>query len=697
MDKDAEIAILKKALGRERAARKEAELIMEGKSLELYNSNQELLKLNESLEEEVQKRAAKIEAKEQQFTKLVESATDIIYKINPFGYFTYINPVTEKISGFSEEEMIGMNFVKLVRNDFRKELIQHYMNQLQKREETSYIQFPVVTKDGKELWIAQTATLVIEEGQPKEFIALARDITEVKLASEALRQSEEKYRGLIENLDLGLLEVGNDDKILKAYPQFCKLSGYSEKELLGKSPTQLLLNEEAKEIMAKQNEKRLKGEASVYELPIVKKNGKILWVMISGAPFYDTTGALKGTLGVHLDITKRRLMEEELRDAKLKAEHSSNAKEQFLANMSHEIRTPINGIDGMARLLENTQLNQEQLDYIAAIRTSADNLLVIINDILDFSKIEAGKMTIEKIGFDLKKSIDQTIKSIAYKAEEKGVLLEAVIDPEIPEILIGDPTRIGQVMINLINNAIKFTAKGSVQLYCKVLEKGKEKTTLKFEIIDTGVGIEKEKMTKIFDSFSQEDESTTRKYGGTGLGLSISKQLVNLFGSNLQVKSKKGEGTTFYFTINFNVGSKKDLVKESQHILSPESLEGKKVLLVEDNEINQFLAKTLLTKWKMIVDVVDNGKLAVERLQEEKYDVILMDMQMPVMGGIEATKILRKDLKLVTPIIALTASAIKGVDEECFAAGMDDYISKPFNHSELFNKILNTVNYGKVV
>lgn len=697
MDKDSEIALLKKALQREKLARKEAESFMEAKSLELYNSNQKLIKLNESLEQEVEKRTKKIEEKERQFQNLVETATDIIFRIDPLGHFTYINPVTEKVSGYSKNDLIGMNFVHLVRPDYREKLISHFLKQIADQQETTSIEFPVVTKEGDEYWLNQKTTLIIENDQPKEFTALARDITDVKKANEALKLSEEKYRGMIESLELGILEVDNDDKIIKAYPQFCKLTGYDDHELVGKSPSEMLLNEKAKKIMDEQNELRVKGETSVYEVPLIKKTGEVVWVIISGAPFYDADKNLIGTIGVHLDISQRRKIEEELLEAKQKAEHSSKAKEQFLANMSHEIRTPLNGVDGMTRLLEDTELTEQQKEYISAIRTSTDNLLIIINDILDISKIEAGKLTIEEIGFYFKKHLLQSVKSIKYKAEEKGILLNTEIDDDIAEILIGDPTRLHQVIVNLLSNAIKFTHKGSVSLKCSLISKTSKSNSVKFEIEDTGIGIEQHKLATIFDSFSQEDETTTRKYGGTGLGLSISKELVDLLNGNLEVISRKNIGTKFYFTIEFKIGTEKDLVEEKAIVGLPESLEGKRVLLVEDNDINQFLATTLLKKWKLNVEVADNGKIAVEKIKKESFDVVLMDMQMPVMGGIEATLIIRKELKLTTPIIALTAGATKGIDKECLNAGMNDYVAKPFNHSELFNKILKVINDGKTL
>ena len=383
----------------------------------------------------------------------------------------------------------------------------------------------------------------------------------------------------------------------------------------------------------------------------------------------------------------------ELVEAKEKAEASSKAKEHFLANMSHEIRTPLNAIDGMAKLLKNTPLDDEQKEYISAMETSTSNLLVIINDILDISKIEAGQLTVEKIGFKPKQLLKDIVKSLQIKAKEKNIFLHLDFDENIPEILIGDPVRINQILINLVNNAIKFTPKGGVTISVKLNELKDNQAELLFEVIDTGIGIPEDKIDTIFENFKQADDSTTRKFGGTGLGLSISKKLVELFGGKLKVKSKVNFGSTFYFTITLPVGSNADLPKNEldNDVNVVEEVKGKKVLLVEDHEINRFLATTILQQWNIDVDIAENGVIAVDKVKENTYDAILMDMQMPEMGGIEATKIIRNILNSNVPIIALTANAVKGDAEKCIEAGMNDYLSKPFEPSDLFNKLLNQI------
>jgi PAS domain S-box-containing protein len=686
LDKDKEIENLKKALERQKLARKEAESFINSKSLELYESNAKLLKLNETLEDEVRKRTKKIEEKEKQFKDLIENATDIIFTINVYGFFTYVNPVAEKVSGYSKVELLKMSFVNLIRDDYKNSVTKHYFNQLNQKEELTYIEFPIINKQEELLWISQKARLILDENGPKEFIVIARDVTDIKAVNELVQQSEEKYRGIIENLKLGILEVDNDDKIIKSYPQFCVLSGYKEEELIGKSPSELFLDESSREIMTAQNKQRLVGNSGVYEIPILKKNGDIAWVIISGAPFYNSKGVKEGTVGVHLDITERKNMESELRDANLKSEELNKVKEMFMANMSHEIRTPMNAIIGMAELLKESVLTTSQQSYISAIASSSTNLLLLINDLLDFSKIESGYLTLEFVTFNLPKLIAKNKALVSLKADENGVNIVSDIDKNLPTNLLGDPIRLGQVILNLLSNAVKFTNNGTVTIKVELIEKQQNRNTLKFSVKDDGIGIEPNEFENIFEDFSQAKSTTTRLFGGTGLGLPISKKIVNLMDGKLKVKSKLNEGSDFYFTI---VLEESELVEDqSAHSTQlTEDFKQKKVLVVEDNPVNILMAKTILEKWNCNVFLAKNGIEAIEKVQQAVYDVILMDMRMPKMGGLEATQLIRNEFKISTPIIALTANAIKGENDKCLAAGMNDYVSKPYKQIEL-NKTL---------
>ena len=519
------------------------------------------------------------------------------------------------------------------------------------------------------------------------------DITAIKKANKSVKISEEKYRNIIENMKLGLLEVDNDDCIIKIYPGFSRLSGYSEKELIGKKAIETLLPKKFQDIMYAQNQERGKGNSGVYEVQLLHKNGSLIWVLISGSPYYDENDNVIGSLGIHLDISDSKKMEEDLRISKNKAEELVQIKELFMANMSHEIRTPLNGIFGMANLLNDTKLSQRQKKYTSAILSSSNNLLTIINDILDFSKIEAGKFTLEKIDFNLKNIITSAIDSNMFKAEENGIDLNYHIKNNINTTFKGDPTRLNQVLLNLISNAVKFTQNGKVSLIIQLDSKNATHQRLKFSVKDNGIGINKDYLETIYESFSQAEKSTARKYGGTGLGLPISKKIVELMGGELKIKSEINKGSNFYFTIALEY-SATDAGSETVYKLSEltEDFHSSKILLVEDNAINRLMATTLLEKWNCDVDYAEDGLQAIEKLKTNKFELILMDMRMPNMGGVDATEIIRKELKVMTPIIALTANAIKGDDKKCKEVGMDDYLSKPFTPIELNQKLTKYIS-----
>ncbi|MFV8443112.1 response regulator [Flavobacterium sp. LB2P44] len=396
-------------------------------------------------------------------------------------------------------------------------------------------------------------------------------------------------------------------------------------------------------------------------------------------------------LGTIQDISEQKRTEAELIKAKELAEKAVVIKEQFLTNMSHEIRTPMNGIIGFARILESTKLDNDQKQSVEAIKKASHNLMHIINDILDFSKIEANKMTFEEVNFSLSKTVNYVIELLAPNAREKKIKLLYDINPNISDNLIGDPTKLSQILVNLIGNALKFTEKGFVELIITEEQESKSHSLVKFSVVDTGIGIPKDKIDSIFESFNQASNETTRKYGGTGLGLTITRKLVELQGGKITVESEVSKGSEFSFSLEYKKDEKGILspVKSKNVTIDPDFLKDTRILLVEDNELNQLLAIKVFEKWNKEIDIAENGKIAIDKLENNEYDIILMDIQMPEMDGNELTHYIRNNMqeKSDIPIIALTAHATLDEEKRCLKNGMNDYLSKPYDFNVLLEKL----------
>ncbi|TND09403.1 MAG: pas/pac sensor hybrid histidine kinase [Bacteroidetes bacterium] len=449
----------------------------------------------------------------------------------------------------------------------------------------------------------------------------------------------------------------------------------------------------------------------VADYPLTMKDHKLTDVLFNGSVYKDDEGSVLGVVVVARDITDQKRIENELiearvfaelatglaEEAKSKAESSTRmaedavkAKQQFLSNMSHEIRTPMNAIIGFTKVVLKTNLSGKQKEYLTAIKMSGDALIVLINDILDLAKVDAGKMTFEQTPFKMALSLSAMLHLFETKIQEKNLELVKQYDNRIPGVLVGDPVRLHQIILNLVSNAVKFTTKGKITISVRLLQEDPEKVTIEFSVTDTGIGIPENKIEKIFENFQQASSGTSRLYGGTGLGLAIVKQLVEAQGGSIEVKSQMGVGSTFGFVLNFQKTTD-EAEPDMGFVELDEEIKNIKVLVVEDIALNQLLMKTLLDDFGFERDIAGNGKIAIEKLQTKSYDIILMDLQMPEMNGFETTEYIRNTMHSKIPIIALTADVTTVDLAKCKAVGMNDYIAKPVDEKLLYNKIVGLV------
>jgi len=557
----------------------------------------------------------------------------------------------------------------------------------------SMISIPMMSGSGKLIGfvgfdsLKEQHTYIDKEKKLLEvFSQMLVNVRERKRSETVLMLQEKKYRNIISNMNLGIIESDKDDRIMYANQSFCNASGYNIDELISMKSTEFLRDPNDSKLIENKLEIREQGISDSYELAVKNKKGEPRWWLISGAPNYNDSNEVIGTIGINLDITDQKKLEQELEQAIVSAESAAKAKELFLANMSHEIRTPLNVITGMVRELGKEHLNDKQRSYVKHSETAADHLLTIINNILDMSKIESGEFELDNTDFSVS-AVVSNVRSILFsKAREKNLELRIDLSADIKKALLGDAGRLRQILINLLGNSIKFTDKGSVNLDVDVVKTDLKFQRLRFTVSDSGIGMSQDFMKRLFDKFTQEDGATNRRFEGTGLGMSITKELIQLMGGEIEVSSVKGEGTKISFDVQLPVGDPTKLVNNSK-VVDKDTFIGMKILLVEDNEMNRFIAIQSLKHLGCEITEAENGLEAIEKIQQIDFDLILMDIQMPLMDGVEATKQIRCKYNADIPIIALTANAFKHDIDLYLSVGMNNYLIKPYKENELLDKV----------
>ena len=641
---------------------------------------------------------------EEKYRTILENIEDGYFEVDLAGSLTFFNDALCRITGFPEDELMGINNREYMDEETARKVYNTYIRIFETGEPVKGLEYKIL-KDGNEKHVETSVSLMKDrEGQPMGFRGILRDVSERKQAEEKIRQysenleemveqrtselkkSEEKYRTILENIEDGYYEVDFAGNLTFFNDAACRITGYSEDELMGMNHREYTDEENASKLYREYNKVYETGiPTKRLDWEVTKENGTTGFLEGSISVMTDSEDQPVGFRGIIRDVTERKELDREIMEKKRQAEEATKAKSQFLANMSHEIRTPLNGIVGMAELALDTQLDDNQKNIFQAINAEANSLQDVISEILDFSKIEAGKFDLEEIPFDLRVTIEDMAGSFAYRAEQKGLDFISFLAPDVPSRLIGDPARLRQIMVNLTGNALKFTHEGELYVKGELVERIEDRVKIRFSVKDTGIGIPDARHATIFESFTQADGSTTRNYGGTGLGTTISKQLAEMMGGEIGLESEVGKGSTFWFTALFGEQEEKKQIPAAIDL----DLNNLKVLIVDDNQTNRFVLMEYLKSWGCLpVEAVD-GKEALIVFRdavssESPFDLILTDFQMPEMSGFDLAKEIKtmETLKEV-PIIVLTSSGRKGDGRNCKEIGVNGYLTKPIRQNEL--------------
>lgn len=599
------------------------------------------------------------------------------------GTVIWMNEAMEKITGYTLEEMQGKRVGKLlIGEDTDTAVFESAIKAIEERRPYN-CEILIYPKNAEPIWVAMSnSPLFNDAGDVERQITTMMDISESKKA-----QAQSKMLSLVaSNTNSGVIINNAKGEIEWVNNAFEKITGFNIDDVRNLHLGDVLQGAQT-DVSIIQKSRELSKNKQSFEVDLLayRKDGTPMWLTVINSVILNKQGAVEKYIEVIIDISAKKKVELELIAAKEEALQLSRTKEMFISVMSHEIRTPLNAVIGMSHLLLEGPKLESQKENLEVLKFSSDNLLTLINDVLDFTKIETGNVELEQLEVHLEDMIQNIIASLQYKTKEKNIYLESQIDPAVPRVVIGDSTRLSQIMLNIVGNAVKFTDKGGVKIGLEVIDQTPKKVRIRFSVADTGIGIASDKLNTIFESFKQADSSTTRKYGGTGLGLAISKRLIELHDSRINVDSEPGKGSTFWFTITFNKADS----KKGNHINVETGL-NISVLVVDDNQINRLLINKILTKWGATIDFAEDGLQAISKIESQKYDVVLMDIHMPEMGGLEATRIIRNKPEPYFKnliIIALTASMLTSQMGDIGNAGMNDYILKPFEPKVLFEKL----------
>jgi PAS domain S-box-containing protein len=641
-----------------------------------------------------------IKEREQRFDQIAQQSLEVVWEVNKEGLYTYISRSSKDVFGYDPDEMIGEKyFYDLCPEDKKEQFKTKAFEVFAKRESFKGVVNEVISKDGSSMWLSTNGLPVVDEaGNLVGYRGLDSDITEMKKARREIERNNTQLNALLDSIPDVIFFKDKQGVYLGCNPEFERFTGMTRENIIGKTDFDIFDRELAEFFREKDANMLRDHEIKKNEETVTYPDGSIVLFDTTKSPLINSLGETIGVAGISRDITATNKAQQELIDANerisvmiKKVRDSDKAKGEFLANMSHEIRTPMNAIIGFGEMLKEEDLTPQQTEYVDIIRSEGGMLLNLINDILDFSKIESGKLQIDLVDCSIDEILNSIYVSMSPLAKQRGLEFKVNKNTDLPEVVCTDPTRLKQCLINLVNNAIKFTHKGYVHINVFVGERPDSNMVL-FYVEDTGIGISEDKQQDIFGMFTQAESSTTRKYGGSGLGLAITKSLANMLGGDLTVKSAEGKGSVFTLTIKVGETGQRCseepvMIDENISLESLGPLHGS-VLVADDARTNQVLIKKLLERCGLDVTIAENGRDAFEKVCEHKFDIIFMDIQMPVMDGYQSVGLIR-ERGIDVPIIALTANAMKSDRDKCIAAGCDDYIPKPINRKRLAQVLKN--------